>query len=148
MARLVFNGVELNRCDEGTIVLDIVDGFDSEAEVRGADSPLVGAQGRYARPRLKDVRIVRLRGMVRGVGTDAEDREQSYRSLVDELHNAFDPTDLSNLVVHAPYLGLTSGTKTLASMRFVNSVWGPFIARHARVVDVELVSIAAPPDWS
>lgn len=147
MARLTYRSVELNRCDEGTIVLDVVDGFDSEAEVRGTDTVVPGRAGQTRRNRVKHRRVVQLAGIVKGVGADQEEREASYRDLVDELHAIFDPSlNPGALVIHAPYL-IPSGTATLSGTRYLNAIWGPFVARHARRLNVEMVSIASPPDW-
>ena len=148
MARLTYRSTELNRCDVGSIVLDIVEGFDDEAEVRGNDVLIPTRPGLYPRNRVKNRRIVRLEGFVKGIGGTAEDREESYRGLVDELHAIFDPTLApAPLTVTAPYL-IPSGTTSLDDVRYVNAVWGPFITRHFRKLSVEMVSIANPPDWS
>jgi hypothetical protein len=148
MARLTYRDTELNRCDDRTIILDIVEGFDDEPETRGKDVVIPGRPGMYPANRIKHRRVVRLRGVVKGVGATPEDREESYRDLVDELHAIFDPTlDPAALTVTAPYLTV-SGSRTLEDVRYVNAVWGPFLSRHARTVDIEMESIANPPDWT
>jgi hypothetical protein len=151
MAELTWRATELHRCDVGTIVLDLVEGFDSESEVSGRDVLIPGREGMYvpANSREKRRRVVRLRGFVKGIGADDTEREQSYRSLIDELHTIFDPTlDPEDMTVTAPYLGLASGFSILPDVRYLNAVWGPFIRRSFRTVDVEMESIGSPPDWS
>jgi hypothetical protein len=148
MTTLTFDGVDIRRTTDNTIVLDLVGGFDDEAEVRGEDTVIPGKAGRAVRDRVKDRRSIELRGYVQGIGSSLTARRTSYRGLIDELHGIFDPTaSPAALVVTAPYMGLTSGTKTI-NARFLNAIWDDDVLGFFRRVSVELECVDSPPEWT
>lgn len=61
------------------IFLEIIRGAPGEpAEVRGRDDVALGRDGRVARNRRRDVRIIELSGWVKGTGSDEEDQREDY----------------------------------------------------------------------
>lgn len=76
------------------------------ASHRGEDDVVPGKAGRYRRNRVPDVRLMDLRGYVKGVGADLEERQQSWRSSMAVLTALLDPDTGGSLVVIGPYMGL------------------------------------------
>ena len=144
---LTFRGVDLHRgtYEPNSINLDLVGGFDDEAEVRGDDRIMPEAAGRFEGARQLDRRIITLEGFVRGVTS------LDYRSLIDELHTIFDPTlSPGTLVVGGgdnDYLGIPSGETRTTTARYLNAVWGNYTRQRFRTVSVVLESIESPPEW-
>lgn len=153
MADLTFNSTDIKVSTArttGGIYLDIVSGYDGVAEARGTDIVIPGRSGRTPLSRVKDRRLIELRGYVNGDPTAATLalRQQSYRTHVATLQGLIDSDDAAkSLVVTAPYLGLTSGSKTI-SARYLNSVWDVVVAGFFCRVSVQLEAVGNPPDWA
>jgi len=152
VADLTFDGTDIH--DVNGIYLELVGGFDGVAEVRGSDLTIPGRAGMTPLSRIKHRRLITLRGFLAGggtysgSGTAGESERESYRATVVIFQALFDPDDAAkSLVVTSPYLGLPSGTKTIAA-RFMNAIWGDPIGDVFRPVSVELEAVGNPPDWA
>lgn len=152
MADLTFGGTDIH--DVNGIYLELIGGFDGVAEVRGEDLTIPGRPGRTRLSRVKHRRSILLRGFLAGggtysgSGTAGESERESYRATVVIFQALFDPDDdAKSLVVTSPYLGLSTGLKSI-SASFVNAIWGDPIGDVFRTVDVELEAIGNPPDWA
>lgn len=142
MAVLTYRSTELRDLSARRCWFDIVDGFWGGVEVRGVDVIIPGLAGRYSRNRLDDKRTVRLHGFV--LGTD----EANHRAVCDTLDGIFDPALAAGaLVVTAPYMGLTAGSKTI-QLRYLNADRREVVPYLVSEWDVELECIATPPDWT
>lgn len=153
MADLTFGGTDIREATArtaGGIFLDLVSGFDGVAEVRGSDIVVPGTPGRTPLSRVKDRRLIELRGWVLG-GPDTAalgTRQQDYRANIVTLQTLFDPDDAAkSLVVTAPYLGLAAGTKTITA-RYLNALWDVVVAGIFCRVSVQLEAVGNPPDWT
>ena len=154
MADLTFDGTDIKEATArtaGGIYLDVVQGFDGFANVRGTDIVIPGRAGRTPLSRVADQRLIELSGYIHG-GPDSDTlvaRQQDYRANVVVFQGLFDPTDAAkSLVVTTPYLGLPSGTKTIAA-RTLNVIWGPVEGGGIFCrVSVMLEAVANPPDWA
>lgn len=143
---LHYRTVSIRRGDR-SIFLQIVAGMDEQVEVRGSDDIIPEATGRDVQPRRPDRRVIELQGWVLGVGATIENKRTNYRSRINELHAILDPTLAPGaLTVTSPYMGLASGTATIAA-RYVNAVWDEVIQGYFRRVSVELECVASPPNW-
>jgi len=152
VADLTFGGTDIH--DVNGIYLELIGGFDGVAEVRGEDLTIPGRPGRTRLSRVKHRRSILLRGFLAGggtysgSGTAGESERESYRATVVIFQALFDPDDdAKSLVVTSPYLGLSTGLKSI-SASFVNAIWGDPIGDVFRTVDVELEAIGNPPDWA
>jgi len=154
VADLTFGGTDIKEATArtaGGIYLDIVSGFDGLADVRGSDLVIPGRAGRTPLSRVKDRRLIELRGYIHG-GPDTDtlvNRQIDYRANVVTFQTLFDPDDAAkSLVVTTPYLGLPSGTKTIAA-RFLNAIWGVVDGGGIFcLVSVQLEAVGNPPDWA
>lgn len=153
MADLTFGGTDIKVSTArtaGGIYLDIVTGFDDVSEARGVDIIIPGRNGRTPLSRVKDRRLIVLRGYINGDPGAASLalRQQSYRAHVVTWQGLFDSEDAAkSLVVTNPYMGLSSGTKTIAA-RYVNAIWGEVVGGFFCQLSVELEAVGNPPDWA
>ena len=131
-----------------TLFLDLMDSLFEPADHRGADDVLPGLPGRYRRNRVPDVRKLRLNGWTRGVGTDEEERQQSWADAEAELGSLLDPDVSGDLIALAPYLGLNGGGASIEAYP-LNWIAGvPKAHMTFRLWTVELEAVGNPPDWS
>lgn len=153
MADLTFGGTDVKvstASTAGGIYLDVVSGFDGVAEVRGTDIVIPGRPGRTPLSRVKDRRLIELRGYVNGNPGAASLalRQQDYRAHIVTLQGLLDPDDAGKaLVVTTPYLGLPSGSKSITA-RYLNAIWGVVVGTYFCEVSVQLEAVGNPPDWA
>lgn len=146
MADLTFGGTDIR--DRTGIFFDVVAGFRGVAEVRGADSIIPGKAGRTARSRVKDRRLIRLHGYIRGAGATLTAQQQDFKAKCETAATLFDPDDAAkSLVVTAPYMGLAAGTKTI-SARVLSVIEGREQMGTFQEWDVAVEAIGDPPDWT
>ena len=153
MADLTFGGTDIKVSTArtaGGIYLDVVSGFDGVAAVRGTDIVIPGRAGRTPLSRVKDHRLIELRGYINGNPGAASLalRQQNYRSHVVTWQGLFDSDDAAKaLVATAPYLGLAAGSKTI-SARFLDAIWDTVVGEFFCRVSVQLEAVGNPPDWA
>lgn len=128
---------------------DIHSGFWEPADVRGQDDVIPGLAGRFRRNRVKDRRIIELRGFVQGIGGTQLERQQNWQAATAALMALMDPTGASgSLAVVAPYMGLPSGSKTITAYP-LNVVGGPVLNTMSfQRWSIELEAVGNPPDWA
>lgn len=143
---LTYRGTSIQTAN---IHLDVFSGYAEPARVRGEDGIIIGQPGRFLRPRVKDYRIVELRGWVQGTGATLVLKQQSWRASTDTLMALMDYTlGVGNLVATPPALGLPSGSKTL-SCRCRNVLPGNIEGGSVfQRWTIELECIANPPEWT
>lgn len=142
MAVLTYRSTELRTLATRRCWFSVVSGWHDGIEVRGINVVIPGKSGQTFQTRIKNLRVVRLSGIV--LGTD----EANWKAVMSTLEGIFDPSlSPGNLVVTAPYLGLTSGTRTISAYtvdyRTVDRVPG-LVTEY----DVTLNAIGSPPDWT
>lgn len=148
MSSLTVGGLELRDLSAGYWFEIINGGPDDIATVRGTDDIVPGASGRASGAWAKDVRTLRLHGIVAGEATESVTAAESFRTRMDALVAKMDPTALVDVVAYAPYLGLASGkTATLSDCRPQNITGNPSYGDEVREMILELQSIDSPPDW-
>lgn len=148
MARLLIGGLEI-QTRTGGYWFDVVDGdpFDL-AEWVGEDDEVMGATGRAAGAWLADTRPVRLHGTVWGDGATAALIRASFKSRMDALKAKMSPATPVSIVAHPPNFALATGTTaTLSSCRPERIVPVRSGGWEWREMNLELRSIASPPDW-
>ena len=146
MAELTFRGTEIKTGPN--LVFDIFSGFDDEAEVRGEDDIVPEASGQDIQPRIKNKRVVELRGYVLGTGANLAAQQASYRTNINTLRGLLDPLQAAGaLVVTAPYMGLAASTKTL-NVRYLGAMWGDIVMMKFRRVSIKLICVDSPPEWT
>jgi hypothetical protein len=146
---LVYRSVDLRPTD-GSCKLDIVAGFWEPAEVRGEDNLIPGKAGLDTRTGdwVKHRRVIKLHGPVIGLGASVAARQQAFNAKMIALMALFSRTlTPGTMVVTVPYMGLPSGSKSIAA-RGVSVLMTPPVALAFCELDVELESIANPPDWA
>ena len=122
MSRITYASTELQPTS-GKFYFEIVAGWDDEVEVRGADTVVPSAAGRVSRTRVKDRRLIELRGWVTGQGATDDAARQDYASTMATLHSIFSPTaSPAALVVHTPVLGVPTGKKRSLNARYLNAL--------------------------
>lgn len=140
MAGIVANAVELRPTTGDKWFFWITAGFDDLGSVRGVDAVLDGVAGRFVPPigRVTDTIIVEMRGWIVGRGATETAARADYRLSIDTLQPAIlDPTlDPFPIVVHTPVMGIPTGKKRTIQARFLNAVWGDWVAGLKRAVSV------------
>ena len=121
-------------------------GPDDLAEFVGADDDIPEATGMDPGLWRAKSRIVRLRGVVIGSGSDIEAQKQSYRSRMDALVAKMDPATLVDVTAYAPIFGLSTSS-TLADCRPMRMIPERVVADMWWLGVLELVCIASPPQW-
>lgn len=147
---LLFRSVDLQNGDNpdlATIWLDLWNPFDP-ADVRGDDLVIPEKLGQTAMSRVKDRRIIELRGFVKGEGNTAADRSESFWTASEALRAVMDfdlaPGTLSWV---SPYLGLPTGSQSL-SARAVDAIPGQITNRMSfQRWTFRLKCIDNPPEW-
>lgn len=124
---LTYRGTDLHTAN---IHLDVHKGYAEPADVRGEDGIILGAAGRFVRPRVKDHRIIELRGWVQGTGATLTDQQQSWRTNTDALMALLDMTlSPGSLVLSDPDLGLPpSAATTLATSAAADDILDTAVA--------------------
>lgn len=147
MADLSFGGTDIH--DRTGIFFDIVAGFRGVAEVRGTDSVIPGKAGRTARSRVKDRRLIRLHGYIRGVGATLVAAQQDFYTNTEAAKTLFDPDDAAKaLVASDPYMGLSSSATATITARVLNVIEGREVSGTFQEWDVVLEAVGDPPDWT
>jgi hypothetical protein len=136
---LTYRTIDLARADL-TIILEVVAGLNEVAQVRGTDTVIPSLAGRRARARVRDVRVIELRGWVMGAGSNDADQRSSFRDLVQELQALFDPTIVGDLVAT-----LENGDTATIAARTTSLMWGDAPAPQLCALSVELESVE--PEW-
>jgi hypothetical protein len=151
MSELTYRGTELRPSDK-SFRFWITAGLDDEASVRGEDTVVPGLAGRLTRDRVKDRRVIELQGYISsngaGAGASEDAAREEYRDIIDTLHTIFDPTlDPGELIIYTPTAGVDSGKIRGLNARFLNAIWGPWIAGLNRTVSIQLECVDSPPEW-
>lgn len=140
---LTFNSHDLQEVGLG-IFLEIMSGLHDGLEVRGTDTVVPGAAGRISRNRVRDRRVVQLRGFVTGnAGSSGESGDRSsFRDKWQTLEGWF-PLDGSpaNLVA-----SLEDGSTATLSCRTTQLVAGDQPVPSFQLVTIQLESVS--PNWS
>lgn len=130
----------------------IVQGFDDPGTVRGLDAIVDGQSGRFVPPisRVKDSRIIALRGWVVGQGATEVLARQNYRESIDDLlENCFDGTLAPfSIEVHGPVMGIASGMMRTLNARFLDVIWNEWLGGLARSGVARFECVDSPPDWT
>jgi len=138
---LTFDSVDIQFADFG-IFLEIREGLNEPAQVRGVDIIVPGADGRVARNRRKDTRRVVLAGWVMGNGTDTATARSNYRSNVETIETLF-ALDAAPAVLVAT---LENGVQKSLNARTLNVIYSPQIASELDYLTIELEAVG--PDWA
>lgn len=142
MSVLTYRGTELRDLAVAGRWFSITGGWRDGIETRGKDATIVGAPGMYELNRKANHRVITLAGYVLASSEDDWDDEIAV------LEALFDPTLLSgSLVVTSPYMGLTSGTRSI-SARVVNYLTVDVVPQLVTRYDVTLHCITNPPNWA
>jgi hypothetical protein len=146
LGKLSYKGTDLQTLK---VYFDIASGFWEPAEVRGQDDIIPGLSGRFRRNRVKDRRIIELRGWIRGVGGTVLERQQDWGATTAAVMALMDPTGAAGtLQVTNPYMGLTSGTKTISAYP-LNLIGGEVDnSLSFQRWSIELEAVGTPPDWA
>jgi hypothetical protein len=150
MAGIVANGVELRPTSGDKWFFWITRGFDDLGTVRGTDVVLDGVAGRFVPPigRVADTLIIEMRGWIVGRGATEAIARADYRTSMDTLAAIFDPIiDPFLIEVHTPVMGIAAGKKRSLNARFVNAVWGEWVAGLKRSVSATYECVDSPPRW-
>lgn len=123
------------------IFLEIVEGLNEIAEVRGRDNIAPGSDGMFFRNRKITRRKILLEGFVMGTGTTEADQQTDFRNKVQQLQGWFDPETAANLVATAE----DGSTNTISARTMPPMVWRQRVPSFAEV-SIELESVA--PDWT
>lgn len=149
---LIFRSLDLQDGDdpsEAGIWLDLINPFEP-AEVRGAGDDFVIPQkpGMTPMDKYKHRRVLELRGHVRGLGEDLDERAASFYSLSEDLRAVMDmDLDPGTLEWVSPYLGLPSGSQTIEA-RCIDATPGPILNRMSfQRWSFRLISVSNPPEW-
>jgi hypothetical protein len=131
------------------VFFDIHRGFNEHPEPRGRDDVIPGRPGRYRRNRVDDRLVIELRGWVRGIGADTDERQVDFRDAVTALKAAFDPTQAAGtLTVLSPYLGLPSGSQSISEVYPINLLGGEVSNTMSfQRFSIELEAVGNPPRW-
>lgn len=120
-------------------------------EVRGEDTVVPAASGRFVQLRKADRLVIPMLGFVAGVPNtyyDEAAEEQDYLNSWDTLGTIFDTTAApAALVVYGPSHGVASGKKRTINARVLNVVFGNGIPGTIQNISVELESVDSPPVW-
>ena len=139
MAELTYRGTDIRTAN---IHFDIVRGFFEPADVRGFDTVVPGKAGRNARNRVRDRRMIELRGYVHNAAGTA------WHASTDTLMGLCAGTSAAGtLSVIAPYLGQASGTVSILA-RVVRVTAGPVVGQRFQTWSIELEAVGDPPDWA
>ena len=122
MARITYRNLELQP-NTGRWYFELVRGWDEPPEIRGEDTIIPSAAGRYPRTRIKDRLVLELRGWVAGQGDTDDLARQDYAVSMATLLAVFDGTlDPGALVVHAPVLGVPDGQIRTMNARYLSTL--------------------------
>ncbi len=140
-AVLSYRNVDLYQviANQPRIVLRCVYGLDNSPTVRGKDSLIPSAAGLVPRNRVRGVRRIGLEGFVMGIGTTLDAQRADFRSIVELLRDAFDPTlDPAELEVQ-----LEDGNTATIDARAMpeEPEWGPDNMPTARTLSIELEAV-------
>ncbi|MFZ0324742.1 MAG: fibronectin type III domain-containing protein [Actinomycetes bacterium] len=138
---LTYRGTDVQEAFNGSaaIFLEIVRGLNEHPSVRGMDLTVPGRVGRIQGTRVKDMRLVELRGIVMGATGATE--LTTFRTKVLAFQTLFDPTLSGSLIATLE----DGSTLTLTNVRTLNLVWDEIAPAFARV-SVELET--SSPNWT
>lgn len=123
------------------IFLEIVEGLNEIAEVRGRDNIAPGADGMFFRNRKDTRRKIVLQGFVMGDGADEAAQRSDFRNKVQQLQGWFSAEAAANLVATAE----DGSTNTISARTMPPMVWRQRVPSFAEV-SIELESVA--PNWT
>ena len=140
IAQISFRGTALT--DHEGIFFDriIRGGPGTTAAVRGTDDVIPGAEGRFARNRVKDIRTIEIAGWITGAGSTVLLRATDYWANRAAAEALFDPTIVGELEVTVPGATFTINARALPS-----PLYREIDPTHAEA-SVEFESV--DPDWS
>lgn len=137
---LTYGGQDVQDLDG--IFLEIYRGLPGEhASMRGVDTVVPGRAGQTRRNRVADVRIIGLRGWIRGTGANEAAQRADYAANRLAFGALFDPTAGDQELVATLEDGSTATIDAQATER---TIWNRVVPSMA-YVDVELDSV--DPDW-
>lgn len=149
---LLFRSVDIQNADVpdlATLWFNLINPFEP-ADVRGAGEDWVIPQkpGQTPMDKYKHRRILELRGAVKGIGEDRDERAESFWTASEALRDIMD-YDLApgTLEWVAPYLGLPAGSQTI-ECRAIDAVPGPILNRMSfQRWSFRLMAVTDPPEW-
>lgn len=148
---MIYNGLTYKGTSLQTekVYFDLHSGYWEPADVRGVDNVAPGIPGRYRRNRVKDHRIIELRGWIRGHGSTASERQLDWAATTTAILALFDPTGAAGtLAVVSPYLGLPAGSKSISAYP-LNAVGGAVESEMTyQLWSLQLEAVGNPPDWA
>ena len=152
MGDLLYRSLDLQNGDipeASTIFFDIHKGFNEKAEVRGDHLVIPQKPGLTEMVLVPHRLNIELRGFVRGLGSDRDERQASWREATDALMAVFDPSlTAGELEVIGPYMGLETGVSRTISALTVDAIGGEIFDRHSHQKwTVKLMCITDPPAW-
>jgi hypothetical protein len=105
-----YDAVALNTLvgTENRLKFWLVRGLDEAFLVRGKDTIVPGAAGRTPRNRVRDNRLIEVRGLVRGIGASDAARADDYRDAMEVLRALF----AANRAAATLIIGLEDGVRT------------------------------------
>lgn len=137
---LTFAGTDIQKSDFG-IFLEIVSGLHDGLSVRGVDTIIPGLEGRVARNRVADRRIIQLAGYVSGTGTGLTTQRSTFRDNAQAVEALFSltaaPAVLSATLEDSTVMEINARTIEI----HFGQVWGSVVQR----VEIDLESVT--PDW-
>lgn len=122
-------------------LIGLVRGLDESPEVRGSDTIIPGTAGRIERNRVRDRRVIELRGWVMGTGVSESAQRADMRTAFEELRTLFDPTRSAATLS----IELEDGGTATISARPINLVTDEPVVATRREVSIELEAVDA--DW-
>lgn len=137
---LTYRALDLQEQPFG-IFLEIVQGMNDVAEVRGVDVTVPALEGQIEASRVKHIRNIELRGYVAGQGSTNADQVADFRSMVSTLQALFDPTVMGTLEAT-----LEDGSTATIEARTIGDglLWTQIVPACARL-SVRMESI--DPEW-
>lgn len=132
---LTYDGQDLQDSDL-SIFLEIRRGLSESPQVRGKDTIIPGAAGRFEQNRVKDVLPIELYGAVQATEglTDPEDIAESFRANVLAVRGLF-ATDRLRATLAAL---LENGTTLTISARPLNIIWNEQVQSEFAHVSIEM----------
>jgi hypothetical protein len=140
---LTYNGTDLQNSTFG-IFLEIASGLHDGLTVRGTDTVVPGLAGRIGRNRIKDRRVVELRGFI--TGNAGSTSEASQRSSFRDKWQALEALFPVAGGVHDLVATLEDGSTATLSCRAIDIQPGDHPVPTFQEVSIELESV--DPDWS
>lgn len=132
---LTYDGVDLQQSDLQWF-FEVERGLDEVPSVRGKDTVIPGAAGRFEQNRRNDTIQIVLRGFVQAdpALTDVDDRRASFRTNIQTIRALFAPNRLRAELAAL----LEDGSIEVLSARPINIVGGREIASEFRELSIEL----------